>query len=77
MYRGACCSGSALQRLAFVGERAMGALSFEPALENELPAHEITLLEVAGQIDHFTAGTGAAVLNELVFIGGSPQGARP
>ena len=55
----------------------MGALSFEPALENELPAHEITLLEVAGQIDHFTAGTGAAVLNELVFIGGSPQGARP
>ena len=67
----------ALERLAFVGERAIGALSFEPAAGNERSAHEIALLELAGQIDHLSAGASAAVLNELLLIGGSPHGARP
>lgn len=68
---------SALDRLAFVGERAMGALSFEPAAKNALGAHEVALLDLAVQIDTLTAGASAAVLNELVLIGGSPHGARP
>ncbi len=68
---------SALDRLAFVGERAIGALSFEPATQHELSAHEVALLDLARQIDRLSAGASAAVLNELILVGGSPQGARP
>ncbi|MSQ52603.1 MAG: type II toxin-antitoxin system HipA family toxin [Betaproteobacteria bacterium] len=68
---------SVLERLAFIGDRAMGALTFEPTMENVLNAHDLALLDLARRIDGLTAGASAAVLNELVLIGGSPQGARP
>ncbi len=38
---------SPLDRLAFVGERAIGALTFEPADADELTTHDISLLELA------------------------------
>lgn len=68
---------SPLERLAFIGERAMGALGFEPAQGGKLTRHDISLLDVAQQIDRLTAGSSRAVLNELVLLGGSPHGARP
>lgn len=66
-----------LERLAFIGERALGALSFEPAEGLALTTQDVSLQELAQRIDHLTAGASAAVLNQLVLIGGSPQGARP
>ena len=68
---------SPLDRLAFVGERAIGALTFEPADTNELTAHDVALLELARQIGQLTTGANAKVLRELILIGGSPHGARP
>lgn len=70
-------SVSVLERLAFIGDRALGALSFEPAEELALTMQDVPLLELSQRIDHLTAGASAAVLNELLMIGGSPQGARP
>ena len=68
---------SPLDRLALIGERAMGALSFEPAQGETLTAHDINLLDLAQQIDRLTAGASRAVLSELILLGGSPHGARP
>ena len=68
---------SPLQRLAFIGHRAVGALLFEPAgpwAQND-EAH--TLLALARQTRQVLAGEGAAVLKQLAWLGGSPQGARP
>ena len=74
---------SVLERLAVVGERAMGALSFEPADENVLPAETLQLKALAQEVmalqsdenagDHATD----AQLRHLMQLGGSPQGARP
>ena len=68
---------SPLDRLAFVGERAIGALTFEPADTDELTLHDVSLLELAWQIGRLTTGASAEVLRELILIGGSPHGARP
>ena len=68
---------SPLDRLAFVGERAIGALTFEPADADELTAHDVSLIELARQIGGLTTGASADVLRELILIGGSPHGARP
>jgi serine/threonine-protein kinase HipA len=68
---------SPLDRLAFVGERAIGALAFEPADPGTLEAHDVSLLDLARKINRFMSGTGTDVLRELVMIGGSPHGARP
>ena len=68
---------SVLERLAFLGSRALGALSFEPAEGAGLSSQSVSLLEIAQRIDRLTAGASVAVLNELILIGGSPQGARP
>ena len=74
---------SVLERLAIVGERAMGALSFEPADEDVLPAETLQLKALAKEVmalqsddnagDHATD----AQLRHLMQLGGSPQGARP
>jgi serine/threonine-protein kinase HipA len=76
-------SVSVLERLAIVGERAMGALSFEPSDEDVLPAERLELKALAQQVialqtDHST-GTNQAdtQLRHLMQLGGSPQGARP
>jgi serine/threonine-protein kinase HipA len=41
---------SVLERLAIVGERAMGALSFEPTDEDILPAEKLQLKELAKEV---------------------------
>jgi serine/threonine-protein kinase HipA len=76
-------SVSVLVRLAIVGERALGALSFEPAEDDILPAERLELRALAQQVldlqaDH-SAGTDKAdvQLRHLMQLGGSPQGARP
>lgn len=74
---------SVLERLAIVGERAVGALSFEPADEDVLPAETLQLKALAKEVmalqsddnagDHVTD----TQLRHLMQLGGSPQGARP
>jgi len=68
---------SPLDRLAFIGDRAMGALSFEPAENEALPDEDVRLLEIAQSVQAFLEGKDAQVLRQLILLGGSPQGARP
>jgi serine/threonine-protein kinase HipA len=68
---------SPLDRLAFIGERAMGALAFRPAQDTELPQQDSELLSLAQQSQRLLAGQSSSALAELARLGGSPHGARP
>ena len=70
-------SVSPLDRLAFIGDRAMGALSYEPADLDTLPDEDLKLLDVAKQVQMVVDGADAEVLRRLMLLGGSPHGARP
>jgi len=67
-----------LDRLAFIGDRAMGALRFVPAgaLE-DAPEPDWSLLMLAQESERALAGEAGVALRELALTGGSPQGARP
>jgi len=66
-----------LDRLAFIGERAMGALRFIPADEPDVAPPDWTLLALAQESQRALAGEAGTALRELALAGGSPQGARP
>jgi serine/threonine-protein kinase HipA len=68
---------SALDRLAFIGDRAMGALSFAPATDVSPTPKDMKLVELAEQIQQVVADKDTAALKQLVLVGGSPHGARP
>lgn len=67
----------ALDRLAFMGDRAMGALRFVPTSQSEGQAPNWNLSELAVQTMMAVSGDLAGSLRELAIAGGSPQGARP
>lgn len=69
---------SPLDRLAFIGHRAIGALSFVPpdGRGDHLP-EDLTLLELAHAIEDVVADRDTIFLRALALMGGSPQGARP
>ncbi|MDF0604529.1 type II toxin-antitoxin system HipA family toxin [Neisseriaceae bacterium TC5R-5] len=66
-----------LDRLAFIGHNGLGALSYQPATENELGDENLDLLKLAQDIATEIAGEEHEALAKLVKLGGSPQGARP
>ena len=66
-----------LDRLAFIGDRALGALRFVPADDQPLPPADLQLLTLAQESRQVLAGELSAALLALVVTGGSPQGARP
>ena len=66
-----------LDRLAFIGDRAMGALRFVPAIEPDAEEPDWNLLALAKESERALAGEAGAALRELALTGGSPQGARP
>ncbi len=69
-----------LDRLAYLGERALGALSYEPELKLPEPDEDdpaVDLARLAQAAHQVLAGDEAEVLNELLIHGGSPGGARP
>lgn len=66
-----------LDRLAFIGDRAIGALSFVPALEPDAAEPDWSLIRLAQESERALAGDADAALRELARTGGSPQGARP
>ena len=75
-------SVSVLDRLAIVGQSAIGALAFEPA--DPIDAGQLGLVqiaELAREIEAVTRDererTPAGLLLRLLALGGSPQGARP
>jgi serine/threonine-protein kinase HipA len=70
-------SVSPLDRLAFLGDRAMGALSFVPASEVALEPKDFTLLEIAKGFQKIIEDHPVRALPQLALLGGSPQGARP
>lgn len=68
---------SALDRLAFIGNRAMGALSFAPATDVALTPQDMKLVELAKEIQLVVADKDTVALKQLILVGGSPHGARP
>ncbi len=68
---------SVLDRLAFIGDRAMGALAFEPADVGEIEPQDVSLLTLAKEIRQVVAGDEPVALAQLALLGGSPHGARP
>src|ERR1035437_4389666 len=68
---------SPLDRLAFIGERAVGALTFEPGSDIELAPAALKLLALAKAAKAVIAGKESAALKQLILLGGSPHGARP
>ncbi len=69
---------SPLDRLAFVGDRAIGALAFAPP-ESLTPISEnLELAQLAEEVGLVLAdGPAESALQHLLLLGGSPQGARP
>lgn len=68
---------SPLERLAFVGAGAMGALTFSPAEPMESLDLRLNLLAVAKEAENVIADRASQALTALAALGGSPQGARP
>jgi serine/threonine-protein kinase HipA len=67
-----------LERLTYVGNNAMGAMSFEPvAPDRQEPEAHIPLELLAEEIQDVLSGEGGEFLQTLMLVGGSPQGARP
>ncbi len=69
---------SVLTWLRFLGDRAMGALTFRPA-EGGPPneALELSLKKIETEAQSVCEGRAGKVLPELALAGGSPGGARP
>ncbi|RAS38987.1 type II toxin-antitoxin system HipA family toxin [Paraburkholderia bryophila] len=67
-----------LERLAYIGSNAMGAMTFEPVAPEaqELAVH-IPLEQLAAEVQDVLQGEGGEFLQTLLLVGGSPQGARP
>jgi serine/threonine-protein kinase HipA len=68
---------SPLDRLAYVGSRGMGALTFEPADQQELSADDVKLLDLAHEAQALVNGGESVALKQLALLGGAPHGARP
>ncbi|MFZ4694609.1 MAG: type II toxin-antitoxin system HipA family toxin [Verrucomicrobiia bacterium] len=67
-----------LERLAYVGERAMGALTFHPPQDTTpLPSRELDLVGLGGQAWDFDADQIENALPDLRRLGGTSGGARP
>ncbi len=66
-----------LDRLAYVGKRGMGALSYEPARDVGGEAFDIDIQAMANSAIDIHAGHVSQVLPQMARAGGSPGGARP
>lgn len=70
---------SPLARLAYVGDRAIGALIYEPQSElfEQSKLMALDLAELARESNLILEGEVEHVIKEVVVAGGSPGGARP
>lgn len=60
-----------------IGDRAIGALVFEPATDVDLAPADLQLMELAHEVKKVIAGQESPALKQLLVVGGSPHGARP
>jgi serine/threonine-protein kinase HipA len=65
-----------LDRLAIIGSRGMGALSYRPEQAPHQETVQWNLEEAEKQIQRVAHGETSTILPELLQAGGSPQGAR-
>ncbi len=69
---------SILDRLAYLGSRTMGALTYHPPGDcSSWDMEALDLHEMAAASEQVLAGTAEEVLPQLMQAGGSPGGARP
>jgi len=68
---------SPLERLAWLGTRTMGALTYHPPHEMESTDRALDLARLAANARAVLAGEASEVLPELIRAGGSPGGTRP
>jgi len=68
---------SPLDRLAYIGSRGMGALSYKPAKRMHTAGFDVDLSELATSAIAIYEGQTSECLAELAQAGGSPGGARP
>lgn len=66
-----------LERFAYIGDSAMGALTFEPEQPLIPDAVEVSLTKLAHANQTILSGQDSDILSALIAVGGSPQGARP
>lgn len=69
-----------LDRLAYIGDRAMGALSYQPdtgELGDNLNHLPISIADIANESLQIYQGNITQVTQQLYIVGGSPGGARP
>ena len=67
-----------LERLAYIGVNAMGAMSFKPVAPEALALQEPVSIDLlAVEVREVLSGEGGEFLQRLLLVGGSPQGARP
>jgi len=64
-------------RLAYIGNRGMGALSYKPAKAVAAPGFTIDLSVLAASALEIYTGRSSECLAEIAQAGGSPGGARP
>jgi len=71
-------ASSALDRLCMVGDKAIGALIYEPAFDDvDKIDGDIDLVKIAKETRNVLNGKADDILPELMILGGSPGGARP
>jgi len=70
-------SVSALDRLAYIGTRGMGALTYRPPAAADDDELGIDLDTIVHQAERILEGSAEEVLPALRIAGGSPAGARP
>jgi serine/threonine-protein kinase HipA len=68
---------TALDRLAYLGRHTMGALTYHPCSEPDVPSETLDLAMLAAAARQLYDGTTTEVLPALRRAGGSPGGARP
>lgn len=68
---------STLDRLAYLGANTMGALTYAPALPDALDGRDLTLLDLAQEVQAVLVDDSHEVLAELARAGASSAGARP
>ncbi|MDM3318786.1 type II toxin-antitoxin system HipA family toxin [Citrobacter sp. Ce006] len=68
-----------LERLTWVGNNAMGAMTFQPVQSDveTLSKEDVPLAQLAAEVQEVLSGEGGEFLQKLLQMGGSPQGARP
>ena len=68
---------STVDRLAYLGENTMGALTYLPGTESLTDTQDLTLVELASEMQALLVDDSHELLDEVARTGSSPGGARP